>query len=485
MEILKGFIDWLLKTSLNGSLLVGIILFIKAVLDRRIGAREHYYIWLLLIIRMIMPFSPQSIFSVYNLLELKKDNIMITGHTNYGQHINGFAEEPFLGNLLFSESFLNSTDFKIIVVWLIGVLVFSILTIRVNLRFRQRIKVSQYNASEDVCFILQKCKSTMKINKKIGIVFTEAVDAPALTGLFKPKILIPSYMERKLDYEQYRHIFLHELTHYKRKDIYIFALIGIIQIIHWFNPVIWFGFVKMRQDCEVACDSLTLSYLDKNEYKNYGHTIIHMLQNFKSSFQPVVAIGVLGNRREIKRRIKMISNYKKNPYKISIIALIIFIVLGFTFLTSADKVEENEIDALSGQETGIEMQWPVPDYFKITSPYGWRVHPIIEEERFHSGIDIPAPKGTDIIATAEGKVIYAGWLSGYGKTVIISHGQDVTTLYGQCSEYFVEEDEKVKAGEKIAEVGSTGMATGPHLHFEVRENEEPVDPIEYFNEDNN
>ncbi len=479
MEVIKGFIDWLFSTSLNGSVLIGIILLVKAGLDRKIGVQGHYYIWLLLIIRMVMPFSPQCFTSVYNLLNLNKDRTIITGNTYHGQEY-GFIEEPVLDKFLFSESFLHSTDFKIMVIWLVGVLVFSIITVRVNFQFWQRIKASSHKASQEIYYLLERCKVTMKINKEIDIFFTDVVDAPTLAGLFNVKILIPSYMEGRLTYEQYQHVFLHELAHFKRKDIHIFSLIGIIQILHWFNPILWFGFVKMRQDCEIACDSLVLSYLNEGEYKSYGETIIHMLQNFKSSFQPVVTVGVLGNRGEIKRRIKMISNYKKNSYRLSIMALIIFVALGFAFLTSATKAAESDMEELSNQENRIEMQWPVQDYTQVINPYGSRMNPVTKKEYYHTGIDIPAPEGVDIMASAKGEVIFAGWLEGYGETVIIDHGQGITTLYGHCSAYLVEKDTKVKSGEIIAKIGSTGMSTGSQLHFEIRKNEEPVDPLKEF-----
>ncbi|KRQ86309.1 Murein DD-endopeptidase MepM [Caloramator mitchellensis] len=100
--------------------------------------------------------------------------------------------------------------------------------------------------------------------------------------------------------------------------------------------------------------------------------------------------------------------------------------------------------------------------------------------RRHEGIDLASPTGTPIYAAASGKVIYAGWKSGYGKCIIISHSNGFTTLYGHASKLYVSIGEYVNKGEKIAAVGSTGRSTGPHLHFEVRKYGTPVDPLKYI-----
>jgi murein DD-endopeptidase MepM/ murein hydrolase activator NlpD len=129
---------------------------------------------------------------------------------------------------------------------------------------------------------------------------------------------------------------------------------------------------------------------------------------------------------------------------------------------------------------GGSMAWPAPGYSRITSPFGYRNHPILRKKKLHTGIDIGIPIGKNIVAAQSGKVIYSGWKGGYGKVVMIDHGGGIVTLYAHNSSILVKEGQQVKRGQAISKCGSTGMSTGPHLHFEVRENGKFVDPLKYI-----
>jgi murein DD-endopeptidase MepM/ murein hydrolase activator NlpD len=121
-----------------------------------------------------------------------------------------------------------------------------------------------------------------------------------------------------------------------------------------------------------------------------------------------------------------------------------------------------------------------PSNASISSPFGWRMHPILGYRRFHAGIDFAGDYGSAILATDSGTVIFAGWYGGYGRAVIIDHGKGITTLYGHTSELFVTEGQSVQRGQQIAAVGSSGLSTGPHLHFEVRQDGTPIDPAGFL-----
>lgn len=122
--------------------------------------------------------------------------------------------------------------------------------------------------------------------------------------------------------------------------------------------------------------------------------------------------------------------------------------------------------------------WPVNGV--ITSPYGYRTHPIFGTTIYHSGVDIGVDYGTPVHAADSGVVVEAGWISGYGYAVVIDHGNGLSTLYGHNESLNVSSGQSVSQGQVIAYAGSTGNSTGPHVHFEVRSNGDPVDPLSYL-----
>lgn len=164
-------------------------------------------------------------------------------------------------------------------------------------------------------------------------------------------------------------------------------------------------------------------------------------------------------------------------------------------LAEAEEAESRRIAAElragsssgSGQYNGV-MSWPVPGFTRITSSYGWRLHPILGTQKLHTGIDIgrahdgTSIDGATVVAAGDGTVVFAGWKGGYGNTIMIDHGDGVSTLYGHLRSggILVSNGQAVSKGSSIGRVGSTGYSTGPHLHFEARVNGDPVDPMSYL-----
>lgn len=148
---------------------------------------------------------------------------------------------------------------------------------------------------------------------------------------------------------------------------------------------------------------------------------------------------------------------------------------------NVEYVPDEDEDYDSGyvmQSYGGGMIWPIAG--PITSEFGWRTHPIFGSQRFHSGLDIGGDYGIPIQAAASGVVIEAGWIGGYGNTIMIEHGNGIVTLYGHNESLAVGVGQSVNQGDVIAYCGSTGNSTGPHCHFEVRLGGEPVSPWNYL-----
>jgi len=164
-----------------------------------------------------------------------------------------------------------------------------------------------------------------------------------------------------------------------------------------------------------------------------------------------------------------------------------------------DQVERKLVMQSTSFDEIIELAWakeewmaarpaiqPIgkKDLVRFGSSFGTRMHPILKVIRPHEGIDLTAPRGTNVYATADGEVVQAGYRAGgFGKKVLVDHGYGYRTLYGHCDEIMVEVGQRVKRGEVIARVGSTGLSKSPHLHYEVHVNGRPVNPINYYAND--
>ena len=143
---------------------------------------------------------------------------------------------------------------------------------------------------------------------------------------------------------------------------------------------------------------------------------------------------------------------------------------------TASKPERRQSGEVAVRRTGF--RWPVMG--RINSPFGWRTHPVTRRRDFHTGIDIKAARNDPIKAAGSGHVVYSGWMGGYGKVLVIEHSNGQSTLYAHCSTLLAGKGASVSSGQLVAKIGTTGRSTGPHLHFEVRNGNSPVNPIKYL-----
>lgn len=177
-----------------------------------------------------------------------------------------------------------------------------------------------------------------------------------------------------------------------------------------------------------------------------------------------------------------------------ILFLLFFIIAHANGVTPEEMVSSNPYlnqpdtyfgspEFLSIEELGIspgDFLFPIIDDHRISSPYGWRIHPKLGNRRFHQGVDIAAPKNTPVYAAASGTVTFAGYRGNYGNLIIIQHEDDLDgfeTYYAHLNSISIRKGEKVMVGQSIGRIGSTGLSTGPHLHLEIRFDNNTLDPM--------
>jgi len=219
-------------------------------------------------------------------------------------------------------------------------------------------------------------------------------------------------------------------------------------------------------------------------------------QSFDNAFKTILNKGVTSDISAIQNETKFLLTYKSRIMKkigwstcILLIAACIIFSINWEDKATVEKeyVENNSIpESISNSKAVLvaleepPSRSPLDNASNITSSFGMRIHPIYKKEKLHRGIDFRAPTGTPVYATADGLVEKMVTRHGYGKLIILKHDEIYQTYYAQLSEFEVEAGQTVKKGDLIGRVGSSGLSTAPHLHYEVLKNGQPVNPEKYL-----
>lgn len=245
------------------------------------------------------------------------------------------------------------------------------------------------------------------------------------------------------------------------------------------------------------------TYINGRDYNIYrvrkGDTITGISKSFDVNVEELIRINDIKNSDLIKidEKIKIPLDFKNyivekgdylgkiaGKFKVSPASIITYNNLNepdklFSGQRLKIPVTSNREYQLTSRKKNINYIWPVQG--KISSNYGWRIHPVRKKRAFHTGIDIAISCGTPVYAAEAGIVSFSGWNNGYGNLVIIKHRDNSHTYYGHNLKLLVEKGETVKQGKVIAISGDSGISTGPHLHFEIRINRRHTNPLNYLN----
>jgi beta-lactamase regulating signal transducer with metallopeptidase domain len=439
--------NWVWSTSAKASILIVLLLIIKFAFKNKIGARLHYLLWSVVIISLILPWTPQSSLSLYNLINpgTQQTSVIVGDEENSlisNNMVNGISSEvvanspepitssqsqsllPNLKELVAVSSFIHKLLFFI---WIVGIVSFITITIGVNRRFALRIQ-GQPVVDMKLLTAFEKAKENLNVKKEIPLIQTEHVTSPSLYGLFHPQLLIPVGILEGFNSEQLTHVFLHELLHFKRKDLWVNWITQGLLFLHWFNPLVWYAFLRLREDQEMACDSVALEHLGTNNAKNYAYTLITLLEKNSNSSRITSLASLLGTQSQVGRRIAMIKGFHKTPMKWSFLVIGVVVALAFVTLSNAKantsitdgtmtsvanntlesnfrtvKIESNKLVSNEGWSLSIDKVINLGS----TNGYGWH-SPFRETDTFRSYsifFTIENAEGKDKAFLPKGKVL--------------------------------------------------------------------------------
>lgn len=346
-ELLVIFI-WILRASLIASMLVVCAVLLRKIFKDKLAVQFKYILWVIVFIRLIVPVFPGSKLSIFNYIHYASEKpaaIYLDNESYYKVKNNN-------KHAIFNKIFTDSSKEAVIIedskevnknlilkysfrLWLLGMIILAVVHIAVRIIFNIKLILDRKYVEDERTLILEKCKKRARYYKNIELFESNAVESPCVFGILSPKILIPYNLKEKLSDKDLGNVFIHEISHIKRKDILRIYLTQIILAVHWFNPFIWYAYKLFREDTELCCDNKVLNKLDNNEVKNYGMTIIKLMSNFSGAHRRTAAVGAVGSKDENKKRIKMISKYKRITAKNAALGVMIVIIFVMTTLTDS------------------------------------------------------------------------------------------------------------------------------------------------------
>jgi bla regulator protein BlaR1 len=472
-------VGWLEETSVQAGLLVLLILAVRAILRDRLAPRWRYSLWLVLVVRLALPWAPQSGWSVYNLVpkglgssvdperaggpfavpsaDGRLSDASSTGRAGAGAEAgrglvvpasagprtrNGAtgnatveggpaeagttspgaaslsadaraaegammgADGPSQGLRALRLFVWRLVGWRLLlwapVVWLAGALALLAVVLAQSAALARAIRRRPALADWTTMDLLAECRATMGIRPWLLVYETPHVRTPALFGVWRPRLLLPEGAVAALGPERLRHVFLHELAHLRRRDVAMNWVVTVLQICHWFNPLVWIAFHRMRADRELACDALVLSRVRPEEVPEYGRTIIYLMEAFSfpdSNRLPsrlsrsASLAGILEDRGEARRRIGMIARFKQGPRRWSILAGALLLAFAFVALTNARK---------AGPAGGNASSAPGGLYFEAATGQLWDLPSLPDQD------PLVLPPGEVYLSGTERRVVRNG-----------------------------------------------------------------------------
>jgi beta-lactamase regulating signal transducer with metallopeptidase domain len=347
-----GAFQWILQTTWQAAVLAGLILLAQRLLRKRLPPSWRYGLWLLLVVRLLMPVAPQSTLSVFNLARSaptrpgavnQTSSVSVAGPYAIVNSFNGTpsldvpaAPEPRFDPALIPPRVVVHSAWNLdwfglaLCGWLAGVCFFGARLVWTNGRFRARLGGYQPVTEENVTRLFDDCRAAFKITQAVRLIESDEVESPAVYGLWRKWLLLPDGVFERFSTQELRCIFLHELAHIKRGDLGVNWLVAVLQVLHWFNPILWLAWARMRVDRELATDALALAHVREADHAPYGETILKVLEGLTGERALPGLVGIVENKEQLKERLTAISRPGKHWKWAALAAAALIAGLGLT-----------------------------------------------------------------------------------------------------------------------------------------------------------
>ena len=368
------------------------------------------------------------------------------------------------------------------VLWIVGVAVAAVGHLRRLRRVRRLLAGAETCTETEPCELVRQWRGRLRIRRPVRIVTADRDVVPFTVGILRPVVFVSRDVLG--DRGSLEPALAHELAHVACRHAFWLALQHAVQIVYWFHPAVWLAGTRVAYERERLCDALVLNQ-GSFSAPRYARSLL-LASRMYAPDGPAFEL-TFGSRRFSMRIRDILEPSNRRPPR-RLVAAVCAAGLALVMLPMAGGASNTSSeDSRNTQQRveGVELDSPLPEG-RVSWTWGDGRDPWSREPVFHRGIDLAAPAGTPIVAPAAGTVTVA--TTDYepspssGTVAILDHGGGLTTFYAHLGSLTVAAGERVSAGQTIAEVGSTGKSTGPHLHFEVRRDGEPQDPSQFVEE---
>ena len=389
-SVIESYLLLLLKASWQGGALVVLVLALRRLFRERLPPRWRYGLWFLVVLRLALPWTVPAPVSLFNLLNLfGASDLFAAAH--YPPAATNRSADHLVKDPKTQPASIDVTARAVgtppqlglsaswwLGLWAAGAFGFAGYLLVTHHLLARRIACQRPLIDAAVLNLLEDCKQLMGVRVPVTLVETREVGSPSLFGFVRPRLLLPAGLTRSFSLAELRWVFLHELGHIKRHDILVGWLLTALQLLHWFNPLVWLAFHRMRLDRELACDALALSYAPAEESPRYGHTIIKLLESFgRPAWTPSLA-GAVENKNQLEERIRMIATFEHKNRGLGL-ATALLAGLGLITLTDAQPATsqlEKDLHGswvLVGRPGEVGAAPAVGGRIKLVTDHSWSV----------------------------------------------------------------------------------------------------------------